>query len=106
MTIQRLALGLLAIVAGLSALYLATSDVRYTDRNCGTAVFATDLNKISIETGDIEQDSFAQDSLITNCDQLILGRRFLTLVPTAVCIDAIVAGQRLRDRPGRRSGTF
>ena len=106
MTLQRFALGVLAIVAGLAALYLATSDVHYTDRNCGTAIFATDVNKFSVETGDVEQDDFAEQSVITNCKQLILGRRFLTALPAVICIASIVAGQRLRDRPERLSGPF
>jgi len=98
MTPQRLLLGLLAIISGLGCLYLATSDVHYQDRNCGTAVFTTDPNKLAVETGNVETDDFEQESLITNCNQLILERRFLSALPAAVCVACIVGGNRLRDR--------
>jgi hypothetical protein len=104
MTPKRLALGLLAIIAGLGCLYLATTDVHYQDRNCGTAIFTTDPNKLLVQTGDLETDEFEQDSLIANCSQLILERRFLAALPAAVSLGAVIAGQRLRDRKPRIRG--
>lgn len=98
MTPQRVLLGLLAIVSGLSCLYLATIDVHYQDRNCGAALFRADPNKLVIETGDAGVDDFEQESLITNCDQLILERRFLAALPGVLCVGFIVAGRRVRDR--------
>jgi hypothetical protein len=98
MTPKRLALGVLAIVSGLGGLYLATTDVHYQDRNCGTAIFTTDPNQLAVETGDPGTDDFEQESLITNCDQLILGRRFLAAAPLALCVVCVISGQRLRDR--------
>ena len=107
MTPKRLALGLLAIISGLGCLFLATSDVHYQDRNCGTAVFTTDPNKLLFETGDPSTDDFEQESLITNCNQLILERRFLSAVPAAICLASVIAGQRLRDRkPAMRGNIF
>lgn len=102
MTPTRLALGLLAIVSGLGCLFLATTDLHYRDRNCGTALFATDPNKLTLDSGDLEADEFAEQSLIANCDQQILERRFLAALPGAVGIAAVVLGQRIRDRPPKR----
>ena len=109
MTPTRLALGLLAIVSFLGCLYLATTDVHYRDRNCGTAIFTVDTSQLTIESGDVADDQFEQESLITNCDQLILERRFLAAAPAAVGVVAVVAGRRRRDRrppiPGDIFGT-
>lgn len=99
MTPQRFALGLVAIVAGLGSLFLATQDVHYRERNCGTAVFTTDPTKLSVESGDLEQDEFDEELYIANCAQRITERRFLAALPAAIAVVAIVAGQRLRDRP-------
>lgn len=99
MTPQRLLLGLVAILGGLSCLYLATQDLHYNERNCGTALLATDPTRLSVDTDDLEADEFAEQSIITNCDQLILERRFLAAVPAVVAVAAIVTGRRLRDRP-------
>lgn len=107
MTPKRLALGLLAVVSGLGCLFLATTDVHYQDRNCGTAIIRADTSRLAIESGDIGEDQFEQDSLITNCDQLILERRFLSAVPAALCVAAIVVGRRLRDhKPGIPGNIF
>lgn len=109
MTPKRVALGFLAIISGLTCLYVATTDVHYQDRNCGTAIFKVDTNRLAVETGNVGDDQFEQESLITNCDQLILGRRFLAAAPAAVSVIAIVAGRRARDRkpniPGDIFGT-
>ncbi|MEI2654378.1 MAG: hypothetical protein V9G12_19905 [Microthrixaceae bacterium] len=70
----------------------ATTDVHYRDRNCGTALFKADTNRLAVETGDVGEDQFEQESLITNCDQLILERRFL----------AAAAGSRHGRRRHRR----
>lgn len=99
MTPKRLALGLLAIISGLGCLYLASGDLHYRDRNCGTALFATNPNKLTVDSGDLEADEFAEQTLIANCDQMILERRFLSALPGVICVGSIIAGQRLRDRP-------
>jgi hypothetical protein len=104
MTPKRLALGFLAIVSGLGCLYVATSDVHYQDRNCGTPIFTTDPNQLIVQSGDLETDEFEQDSLITNCGQLILERRFLAAAPAAVCLACVMTGQRLRDRKPKLRG--
>jgi len=104
MTPLRIALGTLAVVGVLACLYVATSDVHYRDRNCGTPLFKADTNRLQIETGDRATDQFEQESVITNCDQLILERRFLAAAPAAVAVAAIVAGRRVRDRPERIPG--
>lgn len=106
MTPLRFALGLLAVVSGLGALYLATTDIHYTDRNCGTAVFATDVSALSFDTGDLEADEFTEESLISNCNQLVLQRRFFTALPAAVCVGSIIAGRTLRDRKPRMRGSI
>ncbi|HNI34063.1 MAG TPA: hypothetical protein PLV93_01625 [Microthrixaceae bacterium] len=98
MTPQRLALGVLATLSGVAAFYLATADVHYRDRNCGTAVFRSDVTQLVIESGDIAADEFEQESVITNCDQLLLERRFLVLAPVALGVVCVVAGRRARDR--------
>ncbi|MFN8052805.1 MAG: hypothetical protein U0Q22_15275 [Acidimicrobiales bacterium] len=102
MTWTRLALGLLAVVSGLGSFVLATTDIHYSDRNCGTAVLSTDPNKLSLDSGDLEQDEFEEQALTANCDHLVLGRRFLALGPAVICVGAVVVGQRLRDRPPQR----
>lgn len=106
MTPLRFALGTLAIACGLGALYLATTDVHHGDRNCGTAVFATDVSELAFDTGDLEADEFTEESLISNCNQLVLQRRFLTALPAAASVAAVVAGRRLRDRKPRMRGTI
>lgn len=106
MTPKRLALGLLAIISGLAGLYVATTDVHYQDRNCGTALFRVDISRLSVQSGDLEADEFEEQSLITNCDQLILRQRFLAAAPTAVMVASIVAGRRLRGRHTDSSDTF
>ena len=50
MTPKRVALGFLAIISGLGCLYVATTDVHYRDRNCGTALFKADTNRLAVET--------------------------------------------------------
>ena len=97
MTPKRVALGFLAIISGLGCLYVATTDVHYRDRNCGTALFKADTNRLAVETGDVGEDQFEQESLITNCDQLILERRFPAAAPAAVTVVAVIAGRRARD---------
>src|SRR4051794_24894759 len=106
MTPSRFALGLLAVVTGLGAVYLATTDVHYTDRNCGTAVFATDPGELSMQSGDLEQDEFNQESLMTNCNPLTPERRFFVLAPAAASVGPTAAGRRPRDRPDRMSGSI
>jgi hypothetical protein len=106
MTAARFALGLLALLCGLGTLYLGTTDVHYRDRNCGTAVFATDPTDLSVQSGDPATDDFEQDSLITNCNHLISQRRFFTLLPAIGFVVAIVAGRTLRDRPERMRGSI
>lgn len=104
MTPQRFALGLLAIACGLLSLYVATSDVHYQDRNCGTPVLRTDTTALSVNSGDVGADQYAQDALVTNCDQLILRQRFLAGLPAAVAIGAVVVGRSVRDRKPRPPG--
>ena len=58
MTPKRVALGFLAIISGLGCLYVATTDVHYRDRNCGTALFKADTNRLAVETGDVGEDQF------------------------------------------------
>lgn len=105
-TARRFLLGLVAFLCGLLTLYLASADVHYTDRNCGTALFGSDPNKLSVSTGDIEADEYTEQALIDNCDHLILGRRFLTLVPAAIAAACTYQGRRLRDRIPRTGTTI
>ena len=95
MTPKRVALGFLAIISGLGCLYVATTDVHYRDRNCGTALFKADTNRLAVETGDVGEDQFEQGSPITNCDQLILARRFLAAAPAAVRVMVCCIGATL-----------
>ena len=106
MSTQRLVLGAIAVLTGLLTLFLATTDVHYTDRNCGTALFGNDPNKLSVSTGNLEQDEYTEQALIDNCSHLILGQRFLTMIPAAICATCIVAGRRLRARPEPRPGNI
>jgi hypothetical protein len=99
MTVSRFLLGLVAAIGALGAMYLATTDVHYRDRNCGTAIYSTDPNKLTFVTGDPSQDDFVEQSTTSNCNHLLVGRRFLAAGPAVVCVVAIVIGRRLRDGP-------
>lgn len=94
----RALLSLLAVLGGLGTLYLATTDVHHGDRNCGTALIATDPSELTISTGDLEDDEFAETSLLANCRQRVLERRFLTLIPATTCAASLIVERRLERR--------
>jgi len=96
MSPTRVFLAGLAVLTGLVTVYLATSDVHYTDRNCGSALLGTDPNKLSMSTGNPEEDDFTQQSLIDNCDQLVLERRFMAVLAAGSCVACVLVGRRLR----------
>lgn len=99
MTPTRFALGLLAVVAGLATLFVATKDIHYRERNCGTALFTTDPTKLAVQSGDLEHDEFEEELYLSNCAQRVTARRLIAVAPLLVTVGAVVAGQRLRDRP-------
>jgi len=70
------------VIAGVG-IWVATQDQHYVSRNnsavnCGNALIATDTSLQSFSTGNVDDDNFAQDDVVLQCDHVILGRRILS----------------------------
>jgi len=82
MRVRTAVLWLLCAVASATGVWVATLDQHYIDRNgslvnCGNALIATDSSLQSFNTGNADDDNFAQDDVVIQCDHVILGRRIL-----------------------------
>ena len=94
----RVVLLTLAVLIALPAAYLATKDVKYRERDCGTALISQDPTKGAIETGDRETDDFQQTLYATECGHRILGQRLLVLAPVLVALALWIVAVRYRPK--------
>lgn len=95
---HRVILLTLAVPVMLLGVFLATKDVRFRERDCGTALITQDPNKGAIETGDREKDDFQQELYSTECEHRILGQRILALIPLALALALWVGSIRYRPK--------
>ena len=95
---HRVVLLTLAVLVMLPAAYLATKDVRFQDRDCGTAILTSDPNKGAIETGNRVDDDFRQEVYSSSCAHRVMGQRLLILLPVSVAIGLWIAAMRWHPR--------
>ncbi len=113
MRVRSALLWLLCFVAAAGGVWVATQDQHYTDRhgslvNCGNALIATDSSLQSFNTGNTDDDNFAQDDVVIQCDHVILGRRVLSGSVFALAIGigfGAARASRLRDEEVTIPGT-
>jgi hypothetical protein len=95
---HRVVLLTLAVLALLPAVYLATKDVRFHERACGTALFTSDPNKGQTLTGNREDDDLQQQIYSSSCAHRILAQRFMAFVPAAIAFALWLAAMRWQPR--------
>lgn len=82
--------GLFFLLAG----YIATKDVRFRERDCGTALITSDPNQGALVTGNRIEDDFNQEVYSSECAHRILGQRLLVLVPAGIAVALWVTASR------------
>lgn len=92
------------LVITAAGIWVATLDQHYINRNnsavnCGNALIATDTSLQSFNTGNVDDDNFAQDDVVIQCNHVILGRRILSgsIFLAAVAVGVAAAGSARRE---------
>lgn len=91
----------LAIVA---CVVLSLTDTFFEDRNCGSALLPRDAATVITDTGDIAEDDFAYQRIVSGCAHEISARRFLCFVLLLGGIASGIGASRLRPPEPRFPG--
>lgn len=98
MSLLRRVLGVVAILCLLGTAAAMTTDIRIDNANCGSALITRDPLETRIVTGDLSEDTVAEEQTIQRCKRAVSQRRFVSSIVLIGGIGAIVAGSRLRSR--------
>lgn len=83
-------------VAIVASFVLSLTDTFFEDRNCGSALLPRDAATVVVDTGDVAEDDFAYQRIVSGCAQRVSARRFLCFVLLLGGIASGLGASRLR----------
>lgn len=83
---RRTVLLILALLVAIGTGFLAFSDVRYEDQNCGAALLPNWSTKASFDTGDPIEDELLEETSRVECGHRLARQRY------GVFVGALISG--------------
>lgn len=92
---RRTVLLTLALLLAIGTGFVAFSDVRYEDQNCGSAMLPKSTT-VTFDTGDPAQDELLQQTTEVECGHLLSRQRYLIFVGSLLVVVCWARARRLK----------